>query len=138
VGAVKGRRPTPSSSRFRDDLGKRLEQCGAPCVVEHGERRRETIRRRALVCKAVASPACKILFDMYHQQIREGNLIPNIDLAWDEIAYFQIGDNPGRKEPGTGEVNYRNVFRHVHGKGYKGILGMEHGNSLPGARVSRR
>jgi hydroxypyruvate isomerase len=85
-----------------------------------------------LVCKAVASPACKILFDMYHQQITEGNLIPNIDLAWDEIAYFQVGDNPGRKEPGTGEVNYRNVFRHIHGKGYKGILGMEHGNSLPG------
>ncbi|HEV8265748.1 MAG TPA: TIM barrel protein [Gemmatimonadales bacterium] len=85
-----------------------------------------------LICKAVASPACKILFDMYHQQITEGNLIPNIDLAWDEIAYFQIGDNPGRKEPGTGEVNYRNVFGHISAKGYKGILGMEHGNSRPG------
>ena len=85
-----------------------------------------------LICKAVASPACKILFDMYHQQITEGNLIPNIDLAWDEIAYFQIGDNPGRKEPGTGEVNYANVFRHIRGKGYTGILGMEHGNSKPG------
>jgi hydroxypyruvate isomerase len=85
-----------------------------------------------LVCKAVASPACKILFDMYHQQITEGNLIPNIDLAWDEVAYFQVGDNPGRKEPGTGEVNYRNVFRHIQGKGYKGIVGMEHGNSMPG------
>lgn len=85
-----------------------------------------------LICKAVASPACKILFDMYHQQITEGNLIPNIEQAWDEIAYFQIGDNPGRKEPGTGEINYRNVFRHIHGKGYTGILGMEHGNSKPG------
>lgn len=85
-----------------------------------------------LICKAVASPACKILFDMYHQQITEGNLIPNIDLAWDEVAYFQIGDNPGRKEPGTGEVNYGNVFRHIRGKGYTGILGMEHGNSMPG------
>jgi hydroxypyruvate isomerase len=85
-----------------------------------------------LICKAVASPACKILFDMYHQQITEGNLIPNIDLAWDEVAYFQVGDNPGRKEPGTGEVNYRNVFRHIQAKGYKGIVGMEHGNSMPG------
>ena len=85
-----------------------------------------------LICKAVASPACKILFDMYHQQITEGNLIPNIDLAWDEIGYFQIGDNPGRKEPGTGEVNWRNVFRHIRAKGYTGILGTEHGNSLPG------
>lgn len=85
-----------------------------------------------LVCKAVNSPSCKILFDIYHQQISEGNLIPNIDMAWDEVGYFQTGDNPGRKEPGTGEINYRNIFRHIHGKGYEGILGMEHGNSKPG------
>ncbi|GAB4243767.1 MAG: hypothetical protein Kow0027_03150 [Saprospiraceae bacterium] len=84
------------------------------------------------ICKAVGSPSCKILFDIYHQQIQEGNLIPNIDQAWEEIAYFQIGDNPGRKEPGTGEINYLNVFRHIASKGYEGILGMEHGNSLPG------
>lgn len=89
------------------------------------------------LCKAVASPACKILFDAYHQQITEGNLIPNIDAAWDEIAYFQIGDNPGRDEPGTGEINYRNVFRHLASKGYRGILGMEHGNSLPGQEGER-
>jgi hydroxypyruvate isomerase len=84
------------------------------------------------VCQAVGSPSCKILNDLYHQQIQEGNLIPNIDLAWEEIAYFQIGDNPGRKEPTTGEINYTNVFRHIHDKGYNGILGMEHGNSKPG------
>lgn len=80
------------------------------------------------VCKAVGSPACKILDDLYHQQIQEGNLIPNIDMAWDEIGYFQIGDNPGRKEPTTGEINYKNIFKHIHDKGFKGILGMEHGN----------
>lgn len=84
------------------------------------------------VCKAVDSPACKILFDVYHQQIQEGNLIPNIDVAWDEIAYFQLGDNPGRKEPTTGEINYANVLRHVHEKGFTGIYGMEHGNSTGG------
>jgi hydroxypyruvate isomerase len=84
-----------------------------------------------LICQAVKSPSCKILFDMYHQQITEGNIIPNIDRAWDEIAYFQVGDNPGRKEPGTGEMNYRNIFRHIREKGYQGILGMEHGNSKP-------
>ena len=89
------------------------------------------------ICKAVGSPSCKILFDVYHQQITEGNIIPNIDAAWDEIAYFQVGDNPGRKEPGTGEVNYRNVFRHIHAKGYRGIVGMEHGNSRPGREGER-
>ncbi|MBD3288689.1 TIM barrel protein [candidate division KSB1 bacterium] len=84
------------------------------------------------ICKAVDSPSCKILNDIYHQQISEGNLIPNIDAAWDEIAYFQMGDNPGRKEPTTGEINYRNIFKHIHDKGFTGVLGMEHGNSKPG------
>ncbi len=84
------------------------------------------------VCQAVNSPSCKILDDLYHQQIQEGNLIPNIDLAWDEIAYFQVGDNPGRKEPTTGEINYNNVFKHIHKKGYTGIIGMEHGLSQKG------
>ena len=84
------------------------------------------------ICKAVNSPSCKILDDLYHQQVHEGNLIPNIDLAWDEIGYFQMGDNPGRKEPTSGEINYLNVFKHIHKKGYTGIMGMEHGNSMPG------
>ncbi|UCE08849.1 MAG: TIM barrel protein [bacterium] len=84
------------------------------------------------ICRAVNSPVCKILNDLYHQQITEGNLIPNIDLAWNEIAYFQLGDNPGRKEPTTGEINYKNIFKHIYEKGYTGILGMEHGNSKPG------
>lgn len=90
------------------------------------------IAQAFLICRAVNSPACKILFDIYHQQIQEGNLIPNMDAAWSEIAYFQIGDNPGRNEPTTGEVNYRRVFAHIHAKGFDGILGMEHGNARPG------
>jgi len=84
------------------------------------------------VCQAVGSLSCKILDDLYHQQIQEGNLIPNMDRAWEEIAYFQVGDNPGRNEPTTGEINYLNVFRHIHEKGFTGIVGMEHGNSVPG------
>lgn len=89
------------------------------------------------VCKAVNSPSCKILFDIYHLQIQHGNIIPNIDAAWDEIAYFQIGDNPGRNEPTTGEINYKNVFKHIHKKGFKGVLGMEHGNATPGKEGER-
>ena len=84
------------------------------------------------ICRAVGSPSCKILFDMYHMQRNEGNMIANMDLCWDEIAYFQIGDNPGRKEPTTGEVNYANIFKHIHDKGFRGVLGMEHGNFYPG------
>lgn len=85
-----------------------------------------------MICKGVNSPSCKILYDIYHLQKTEGNIIKNIELTWDEIAYFQIGDNPGRKEPTTGEINYKNIFKYIHSRGYKGILGMEHGNSMNG------
>jgi len=84
------------------------------------------------ICRAVGSPSCKILFDMYHMQRNEGNIIANINQVWDEIGYFQIGDNPGRKEPTTGEMNYKNIFSHIASKGYKGVYGMEHGNAKPG------
>jgi len=90
------------------------------------------------ICKAVNSPSCKILFDIYHQQIQEGNLLPNIEKCWDEIAYFQIGDHPGRNEPTTGEINYKNIFKFIKSKGYKGILGMEHGNSKPNKTGERK
>ena len=66
------------------------------------------------VMKAVDNPHIKILFDIYHQQITEGNLIDNIRQFWDEIAYFQFADVPGRHEPWTGEINYRNVFKAIY------------------------
>lgn len=91
-----------------------------------------TAEQTYMVCKAVNSPSCKILYDIYHMQRNTGNLIPVMDMCWDEIAYIQIGDNPGRKEPTTGEINYKNIFKHLHTKGYKGVLGMEHGNANPG------
>lgn len=85
-----------------------------------------------LLCVAVNHPSCKIVNDMYHQQITEGNIIPNIDKCWDHIGAFHIGDNPGRKEPGTGEINYLNIFKHIYDKGYDGVLCCEHGKSKQG------
>ncbi len=89
-----------------------------------------------MICKAVNSPSCKFLFDMYHMQRNEGNIIKNIDLVWDETAYFQIGDNPGRKEPTSGEMNYKNIFQHIYKKakasGRDFVFGMEHGNAAKG------
>lgn len=90
------------------------------------------------IMKAVNHPKVKILFDIYHQQISEGNIINHFRKYWDEIAYFQVGDVPGRKEPGTGEINYGNVFKAIHEKGYQGILGMEHGLSVPGPAGMRK
>ncbi len=89
------------------------------------------------ICRAVNSPSCKIINDVYHQQITEGNLIPNIEASWDEIVAFHVGDNPGRKEPTTGEINYRNVFKYLHDRGFTGVIGMEHGQSKPGREGER-
>jgi len=97
-----------------------------------------TSEQTYMICKAVNSPACKILYDIYHMQKNEGNLIRNMELTWDEIAYIQIGDNPGRKEPTTGEINYKNVFKFIHNKGYQGVMGMEHGISIQGLEGEKR
>jgi len=116
-----------------------LEKVGVAIVIEPLNHLKDhpgtflyKIPQAFMICKAVASPSCKILFDMYHQQITEGNIIPNIERAWSEIGYFQVGDNPGRKEPTTGEMNYKNIFKYIHSRGYTGVIGMEHGNSRPG------
>ncbi|NLB92621.1 MAG: TIM barrel protein [Bacteroidales bacterium] len=98
----------------------------------------QTSDQTYMICRAVNSPACKILYDIYHMQKTEGHLIHNINLTWDEIAYFQVGDNPGRKEPTTGEINYKNVFKHLYDKGFKGVVGMEHGNSEPGIEGEKK
>ena len=90
------------------------------------------------ICRAVNSPAVKIVNDLYHQQITEGNLLPNIEAAYDEIAAFHLGDNPGRKEPTSGEINYKNIFKYLYEKGYNGTLCMEHGKSLPGKEGEER
>jgi hydroxypyruvate isomerase len=87
------------------------------------------------ICRAVNSPACKMLFDMYHLQQNQGSIIASIDQAWNEIGYFQIGDVPGRLWPGTGEMNYTNILKHISTKmqtsGRDFIFGMEHGPWKP-------
>jgi hydroxypyruvate isomerase len=98
----------------------------------------QKIPQAYLVCRAVNSPSCKIVDDLYHQQITEGNLIPNIDKAWSEIGAFHLGDNPGRKEPTSGEINYKNIFKHLYKKGYTGVLCMEHGKSKGNSKEAER
>lgn len=101
--------------------------------IDHPNCWLKEISQAFAVCKAVGSANVKILDDMYHQQITEGELIRNFDLARSEIAYLQIGDNPGRKEPGSGEINYKNICKHLKSSGFDGIIGMEHGNSQHGS-----
>jgi hydroxypyruvate isomerase len=91
-----------------------------------------TIPQAYALAKAVGSPSIKVLYDFYHVQIQEGNLLPTLDYAWDEIAYIQMGDTPGRNEPTSGEINFVNALQYVHDKGYRGFVGLEHGTSKPG------
>lgn len=71
--------------------------------------------------------SCKIVNDLNPQQITEGNLGPNIDMAWKSIAAFHFGDNPGRNDPTKGKINCKNGCKHIHRKRYDGVLGCEHG-----------
>ncbi|QHT68179.1 TIM barrel protein [Rhodocytophaga rosea] len=100
--------------------------------IDHPNMFLHTIPQAYALAKAVGRPSVKVLFDFYHVQIQEGNLLPTLDYAWDEVAYIQMGDTPGRKEPTSGEINYWKVLQHVQDKGYKGFVGLEHGISKPG------
>ena len=75
--------------------------------------------------RAVGSPNVKMLFDIYHQQISEGNLTGNIRKYRDLIGYFQLADHPGRHEPTTGEIAYPFVLRTIHDVGYRDPIGLE-------------
>lgn len=92
----------------------------------------QSIAQGYAVARGANSPGVKILADLYHEQIQSGNLIPTLDTCWDEIGYIQFGDNPGRNEPGTGEINYATIVKWLRGKRYAGVIGMEHGNSIKG------
>jgi len=118
-----------------------LEPAGITIVLEPLNRLRnhpgsflQGIPQSYAICRAVNRPSCKTVNDIYHQQITEGNLIPNIDAAWSEIGAFHLGDNPGRNEPTTGEINFKNIFKHIYDKKYDGTLCMEHGVSNRGTK----
>ncbi|UZK68612.1 TIM barrel protein [Sphingomonas sp. S1-29] len=101
-------------------------------LVDHPGVFMTTIPQGFAVARAIDSPAIKVLADLYHEQIQAGNLINTLDACWSEIGYIQFGDNPGRNEPGSGEINYQNVVRWLRAKRFGGVIGMEHGNSVEG------
>ncbi|WP_395337197.1 TIM barrel protein [Novosphingobium sp. BL-8H] len=98
----------------------------------------QSIAQGYAVARGTNSPGVKILADLYHEQIQSGNLIPTLDACWAEIGYIQFGDNPGRKEPGTGEINFANIASWLRARNYAGVIGMEHGNSIAGREGEER
>jgi hydroxypyruvate isomerase len=75
--------------------------------------------------KSVNSPRVKLLWDFYHMQLEEGDLIQKFKAGFDQVGYIQIGDVPGRHEPGTGEINHANLIHAIRANGYKGRIGLE-------------
>jgi hydroxypyruvate isomerase len=98
--------------------GAELQSAVGTFLKEHG---------MTMGVSVVSTGGSFVLADYYHQQQMGGDLMKNTDKCWDEIAYVQYGDVPGRKQPGTGEINYTNVTQHLVDKGYQGIIGLEHG-----------
>lgn len=115
-----------------------LEKNGITAVIEvlntyvnHPNYNLYLVNDAARLIDAVGSPNVKILFDIYHVQIMEGNLIPLIRQHIKRIDHFHIGDHPGRHQPGTGEINYRNVFKAIYDLGYEGYAALEYSPTIP-------
>jgi hydroxypyruvate isomerase len=117
-----------------------LEKHGITAVVEilntyvdHAGYFLYYIRDGAELVDRVGSRNVKLLFDIYHTQIMEGNLIQNIRMNIDRIGHFHVGDVPGRQEPGTGEINYRNVFQAIYNLGdrFQGYVALEYNRVAP-------
>lgn len=90
------------------------------------------------IVRAVDHPAVRLIFDTSHVQIMDGDLLHHLEQAWEAIEIVQIADNPGRAEPGSGEINFESVLRFLHRKNYRGLVELEHGWLQPGLVSERR
>jgi hydroxypyruvate isomerase len=108
-----------------------LEHVNAPRIPD---RLLQHVADSYAMARAVGSPAVSIVFDFVHVQIMDGDIIANIDRCWERIGVFQLGDvgPAGRCEPGSGEINWVNVLRHVKRRGFTGLLELEHVCEQPG------
>jgi len=93
--------------------------------VDHAGYMLVTSKQGSELSQMVGSPNVKFLFDVYHQQISEGDVCRNIKTYISDIGHFHFGDNPGRHEPGTGELNYKAIFKTIADSGYTGIVSAE-------------
>jgi hydroxypyruvate isomerase len=90
------------------------------------------------VVKAVDHAAVRLIFDTGHVQAMDGDLLAHLDVCWEVLAIVQIADNPGRLEPGTGEINFATILGHLYQRKFAGLVELEHHWSAPGAEVERR
>jgi hydroxypyruvate isomerase len=114
------------------DLAPIAEKAGIVLVLEalnitldHVGNFLETTQMGAEMTRIIGSKNIKLLYDVYHMQMNEGSICDTLSAYIDQIGYIHAADTPGRHEPGTGEINYANVLRHLEKIGYKGVVGYE-------------
>jgi len=88
--------------------------------------------------KAVDHPAVRLVFDTSHVQIMDGELLVRLEQVWDAVEIVQLADHPGRLEPGSGEIDFEGILRLLHGKGYQGLVELEHGWAQPGLAAEQQ
>jgi hydroxypyruvate isomerase len=111
----------------------------------------ESINRRSLpnmlvhhigdayeIVRAVDHSSVQLIFDTAHIQAMDGDVLSHLEACWDAIALVQIADNPGRLEPGSGELNFANILRFLYRRQYRGLVELEHDWSLPGRNIEQR
>jgi hydroxypyruvate isomerase len=107
-------------------------------LVDHAGYYLVTTADALSILDEVGSPNVKLLFDIYHQQISEGNVLRNLLGNLDWVGHIHAADNPGRNEPGTGELNYGMIFRKLDEAGYSGYVGLEYRPTVDPAETLRR
>ena len=108
-----------------EDAGLKLALEPLNTLVDHAGYFLDSTADGRVIVERVGSPAVGLLYDVYHMQIMEGNLIETIRANVDIIYHVHVADVPGRHEPGTGEINYANVFKALDECGYTGFCGLE-------------
>lgn len=152
IGVVPGKEVAtlPASVQMRH-AADTLQFCSDACEshdlvlvlepIDHGPGRTRlflrSIQQAAELCRRIGRKSCKLLFDVYQQALGGEDLPRLVTEIRDAIGYVQLADTPGRKEPGTGTLDFGRLFAALDNISYTGILGMEHGNAQPGRRGER-
>lgn len=112
-------------AKIAEESGVAMNLEALNITTDHVGNYLKTTQMAAEMCRLIGSPKLKILYDVYHMQLNEGSLCDNISRYADQLGHVHVADAPGRHEPGTGEINYTNVFAHLSAVGYEGRIGFE-------------
>lgn len=112
-------------ARLAEESGIQMNLEPLNITTDHVGNFLATTRMAAEITRLIGSPRLKVLYDVYHMQLNEGSLCDHIRAYGDQFGHIHVADAPGRHEPGTGEINYHQVFRCLEEIGYQGLIGFE-------------